>query len=115
MPLPQPFTDPLVLPLAPLNYDSHALPLPQQLFQPRVDPELGLYKTFVCLFGDCALVNTILGMGLGLRVNPSPVVFCNQYRAIYGFPRPPCVAIQHTILVIAISCKGQPCTHQMSP
>jgi len=26
------------------------------------DAHLGIYKRFVCSFGDCALVNTILGM-----------------------------------------------------
>ena len=36
-----------------------------------------------------------------------PFLFCNQYCAIYGTSQPPCFAIQHTILVTAISCKGQ--------
>ena len=47
---------------------------------------LGLYKIFICVFEDCALVNTILDMQHLFYRNPSPDVFCNQYCAIYDFP-----------------------------
>jgi len=40
----------------------------------------------VCSFGDCALVKTIIGMQHLLYCTPPPVVFCNQYCAIYGIP-----------------------------
>jgi len=50
----------------------------------------GLYKRFVCLFGECVLVNTIHGMQHPLYCTPSPrcivqSIFC----ALSGFPPPP--------------------------
>ena len=81
---------------------------------PSSTPPLGLFKIFVCVLGDCALVNTILGMQhLPSRI--PPVVFFNQHWAIYAPPFPPWVAIQHTILVMAISRKGQTAAGPAAP
>jgi len=35
--------------------------------------DIDLYKIFVCLFGDCALANTILGIQHLLYCNPPPL------------------------------------------
>jgi len=67
---------------------------------------VGLYKIFVCLFGDCALVNTILGIQHLLYCTP-PLSFEINIAQYMNSPRPPCFPIQHTILVMAILCKGQ--------
>jgi len=67
---------------------------------------VGLYKISVCIFGDCALVNTILGMQHLLYCNP-PLYFAINIAQYMVSPRPPCFAIQHTILIVATSCKGQ--------
>ena len=50
---------------------------------------VGLYKIFVCAFGDCALVNTFLGIQHLLYYNPPHGVFRDQYCAIYGPPPAP--------------------------
>jgi len=73
--------------------------------------DFGLYKIFVGLFGDCALVNTILGIHYSWHsmppfLQPSPLYFAINIAEYMVSPRPPCFAIQHTILVITISCKG---------
>ena len=47
----------------------------------------GLHKILVGLFGGCALVNTIFGIQHLMHCTP-PVVYCNRYCAIYGFPPP---------------------------
>jgi len=67
--------------------------------------KLGLYKVFVCSFGDCSLSYTIL---VTRHFIYPPPVCCDRYCAIYGFP-PTCFAIQHTNLLwlLAKSCKGQ--------
>jgi len=69
--------------------------------------EIGLYRIFVCLFEDCALVNTILGMQHLLYCNPPPLYFAINIAQYMVSARPPCFAIQHTILVYTIACKGQ--------
>jgi len=74
------------------------------LVSARAALPLDLHKIFVCLFGDCALVNTIPGIQ-HLLYCTHPLVFCNQYCAVYVFPPPPCFAMQYTILAIAISCQ----------
>ena len=68
---------------------------------------LGLYKIFVCLFGDFALVNIILGIQLLLDCTHPQLYLGINIAQYVGSPRPPCVAIQHTIFAITISCKGQ--------
>jgi len=71
-------------------------------------PEPGLHKIFVCLFGDCALVNLILGIQQLLYCPPPPPLYFAINIAQYMVSaRPPCFSIQHTILVTTISCKGQ--------
>jgi len=64
-------------------------------------------QDIVCLLGECALVSTILGMQHLLFCNPPSLYFATNITQYMVSPRPPCFAIQHTILVIAISCKGQ--------
>jgi len=67
----------------------------------------GLQKIFVRLFGVCALVNTIIGIQFLLYcTHPQKYVGINIAQYMVS-PRPPCVAIQHTIFAMAISCKGQ--------
>jgi len=68
---------------------------------------VGPYTIFVCLFGDRALVNTILGIQHILYCTRPPVDFAMNIAQYMPPPMPPCFAIQHTILVMAISCKGQ--------
>ena len=55
---------------------------------------LGPYKIFVCKFGGCALVNTILGIQ-HLLYCPPLLYFAINIAQYVVFPRPPCVAIQH--------------------
>jgi len=58
------------------------------LFRPR---GAGLYKTFVCAFGDCALVNAILDiqhLGLTLIATPPPLYVAINI-AQKGFPLGP--------------------------
>ena len=74
---------------------------------PRPREQVGLYKTFVCLFGGSALVHTILGIQHLLYCTLPPSSFAINIAQCMVSPRPPCVAIQHPILVMAISCKGQ--------
>jgi len=52
--------------------------------------------------------SSILFLAFNTFIAPPPLCFAINC-AIYGFPPhpPPCFAIQHTILVIAISCQGQ--------
>jgi len=70
-------------------------------------PALGLYKIFVCLLGDCALVNTILGIQRLLHCIPRRrCILQSILRNIWVLPAPG-FAIQHITLVIAISCKSQ--------
>jgi len=90
--------------------DSRHAPQPTQ---PALRPHLGLYKRFVCWFGGCALVNSILGIQHLLNCNPPSCNLQSILRSICPPPRPPPgFVIQHTILVIAISCKGQATPHQ---
>ena len=49
----------------------------------------GLYKRFVCLFGDCALANTILGMQHLLYCNPPCCMLQSILRSIRFPPGPP--------------------------
>jgi len=69
--------------------------------------ELGLYKIFDCLFGDCALVNTTLGIQHLVYCNLPPLYVAINIAQCTVSPRPPCVVIHNTILVMAILCKGQ--------
>jgi len=67
-----------------------------------------LYKIFVWQFRGCALVNSILGMIHLLYF--APFYFAHTpYRATYVWSTtdPLLCARHHTILVVAISCKGQ--------
>jgi len=60
---------------------------------------------FVCLFGDCALVNTILWHSPSPSLNPTRCMLKSLLRNIWVPPAPPCVVIQHTRLVLPISFK----------
>jgi len=71
------------------------------LFTPLVN------SRFACLFGDCALVNTILGVQPLLYCPPPPLRFAINIAQYMVHPRPPCVSIQHTILAILLLCTGQ--------
>jgi len=75
------------------------------------DRRIGLYKICVCWFRDRAVVNTIPGIRHLLYCTSPPLYFAINIAQYLVSPRPPCFAIQHTILVMAISCKGQP-THR---
>jgi len=78
--------------------------LPSRPFSFHSHPScLGLFKRFVCLFGDCALVNNMLGGQHLLYCNPRPIDFAINI-AQFMVPTP---IIQHTILVMAISYKGR--------
>ena len=68
---------------------------------------VGLYKIFVCIFRDCALVDSIIGTKHLLYF--APLYFAHTlYRAMYGSPSTPVLcARHHTTLVMAISCKGK--------
>jgi len=59
------------------------------------------------VFGDGALVNIILGIQHLLYCNPPTVYFAINIAQYMVSPCPPCFAIQHRILFMAISCKGQ--------
>jgi len=50
---------------------------------------LGLYKRFVCLFGDCTLVNTILGMQHLLYCTPPRCILESVLRNIWFSSTPP--------------------------
>ena len=54
---------------------------------------LGLYKIFVCLFGDYALVNTILSLQHLLDCTPSRCIVCSILRNTWSPPAPACFAI----------------------
>jgi len=67
----------------------------------------GLYKRFVCLFWDCELVNTTLGIQHLFYCNPRRLDLAINIAQYMVPPRPPCFAIHHAILVKTMSCKGQ--------
>ena len=69
--------------------------------------QVGLYKIFVCIFGECALVNTTLGIQHLVYCNLPPLYVAINIAQCTVSPRPPCVAIHHTLLVMAILWKGQ--------
>jgi len=50
---------------------------------------VGLYKRFVCVFGDCALVNTIIGIQHLLDCNPPLLNFVIDIAQDMVPPRPP--------------------------
>ena len=50
---------------------------------------LGLYQILVCLFGNRALVNTILGIQHLLYCNPPPRILQSILRSIRFFPALP--------------------------
>jgi len=69
--------------------------------------ELGLYKRFACLVGEWGFVNTILGIQHFRYRNSTPLYFAINIAQYMVSPHPPRGAIQYTILVMTISCKGQ--------
>jgi len=68
---------------------------------------VGLYKIFVCIFRDCALVTSSIATKHLLYFTPLYLAH-KQYRAMYGSPSTPLLYVRHhTTLVMAILCKGQ--------
>ena len=53
------------------------------------------------------MVNTIIGTPHLLSCTPPPLYVAINIAQSMVIPPPPCSAIPHTILVVAISCKGQ--------
>jgi len=93
-----------------VRHRGSAPPLLAYDTRPPPPVELGLHKIFVCLLWDCALVDYIISPQRLLYF--APLYFANNHkhdRAMYGFtPTPLLCARHHVILVMAISCKGQP-------
>jgi len=93
-------------------------PIAKSSYSQRLGASVGIYKICVCWFRDPAAVNTIPGIrhllyctSPGIRhllyCTSPPLYFAINIAQYLVSPRPPCFAIQHTILVMAISCKGQ--------
>jgi len=68
--------------------------------------QVGFYKRFVALFGDGALVNTILAIPQLLYCPPPPIVLCNQFLRNLWFPAGRTRYSTYN-MGNALSCKGR--------